>query len=108
MLGIFLLYFIGKAFFKLSQAYGKNRWVFAFVGIISYYGGTFVAGIAIVLFYELILEQNSDELGDMEINLMALPIGIATCYLTYRLLLHSWKSQLYDLEDGSESELLDA
>ncbi len=44
MLGLFLLYFIGKIFYQLAEAHNKNKWVFAILGVIAYYAGTFLGG----------------------------------------------------------------
>lgn len=42
MLGLSLLYFIGKYFYRLAEGFNKNKWYFAFLGNIVDYVGTFI------------------------------------------------------------------
>lgn len=90
MFGIFLLYFIGKAFYTLAQEHQKNKWGFEIAGVLSYYAGIFIGGIAIALVYELILAESIDSIPEVALSLMALPIGIASCWGLYTLLKRNW------------------
>jgi hypothetical protein len=35
MLGLILIYFVGKAFYDLAGLHGKSQWGFAILGIVS-------------------------------------------------------------------------
>ena len=48
MLGLILIYFIGKRFQDLAKTYDNHKWGFAIAGVATYYIGTFIAGILIV------------------------------------------------------------
>ena len=86
MLGVLLLFFIGRYFYNLAHKYQKNGWLYGFVGIVTYYAG----GFAIVLFYVIVVEffqwniYGSD--NEIYMSLLALPFGILSCYLLYHQL----------------------
>jgi len=93
MLGILLIYFIGKSFYKLAEEYNKHKWGVAIIGVIAYYVGTFISGIAIALFYELILSENVDNLNDLVLSFMSIPFGLLACWGLNTLLKKQWKSK---------------
>ena len=76
MLGLILLFFIGKWHYTLAEEFNKNKWLFAILGIVVYYGGimigAFILGLLSVLFdFEEVLE-----LPEIVLGLIALPIGL--------------------------------
>jgi len=102
MLGILLLYFIGRFFYKLAEEYGKSKWGYAVLGVVTYYAGTFIYGIIYVLIYfannPLALESDVD--NDWTLRLTAIPIGIGFAYGLYYILERSWKKDKKE-ETGS-------
>ena len=94
MLGIILIYFIGKQFFELAITYQKSKWPYAIAGVVSYYVGTFIAGIGIAIFMEYNRTGSIDEMNDFVLNLIALPFGLVCCYGLYKLLERNWKLNL--------------
>ena len=86
MLGILLLFFIGKYFYELAQDYEKQRWLFGILGIVSYYVGTIIAAFVLLIFDETIFDSNS-----FISTLMVIPFGIAFAYLFYYLLKQNWE-----------------
>jgi hypothetical protein len=106
MFGIFLLYFIGKAFYTLAQEHQKNKWGFAIAGVVSYYAGIIIGEILIALVYELVLNGSVDSISDIALSLMALPIGIASCWGLYTLLKRNWsKSTITTNNDALDGEI---
>lgn len=103
MLGILLIYFIGKYFHDLALEFNKNKWLFAILGIATYYAGTFIFGF-IIGFYVLITGDESVlELPDIVLGLMALPFGLLLTWGLYALLRKNWKNKPVLIE----SDLLD-
>ncbi|MBL7765066.1 MAG: hypothetical protein JNJ58_03160 [Chitinophagaceae bacterium] len=105
MLGLLLIYFIGKYFYDLAGLYDKNKWGFAILGVLMYYVGTFVTGIFIGIFNADMIEEGNN----LVLGLMALPFGILSSYLTYILLKKNWSKNIVSIEDeiqglGSEVE----
>jgi hypothetical protein len=90
MLGLVLLYFAGKAFYDLAGRHGRSKWGFAILGVLSYYGGLFFGGILIALIYEFGLSQSIDNVNDMLLGVMAIPVGVLTCWGLYKGLEARW------------------
>ena len=93
MLGLLLIYFIGKYFYQLAELYCKNKWVFAILGVATYYAGTIVFGFGLGI-YAVMTENNSVfEINDVVIGLMALPFGLLATWGLYASLNNSWKKK---------------
>lgn len=103
MLGLFLIYFIGKKFYDLAAKYHKHQWGFAIAGVASYYAGTFIAGILIVLYVELWSSTSIDDVNDMALGFMVLPFGLLACFGFYKLLEKNWERKPTHLD----SDILD-
>tara|TARA_R110002012_G_scaffold64227_1_gene168800 strand:- start:1669 stop:2001 length:333 start_codon:yes stop_codon:yes gene_type:complete len=108
MLGLIFLYFIGKYFYKLAETYNEKKWLFAVLGVATYYLGTFLGGIILALLDEFFyLGINWDSRAT---NFIFLPFGLATAYLFYYLLNRNWskrqEKEVLSIEDigknGSE------
>ena len=96
MLGLFLIYFIGKYFYDLAEDHNRSKWGYAIFGVITYYFGTFIGGILLVI---LLGVATIEEMGDFLIGLIALPFGIALCTGLYYLLKRSWEKKASLSED---------
>lgn len=103
MLGLLLIYFVGKAFYDLAQEHRKSRWGFAILGIVAYYAGTFIAGIFITILAELQVTDFFNDLPELALGFIALPFGILACWAFYRILENHWGNQ----PKGNNSETLD-
>ena len=98
MLGLVLLYFIGKRYYNLAGMHEKNKWLFAIIGIGSYYAGTFISGVILGIVL-LGFETSVDDLNNVVLALIAFPFGIGTTALVYHLLKKNWqKNKKADLE----------
>lgn len=89
MIGIILIYFLGKAFYELAKMNGKNKWLYAVLGVLSYYLGTFIGGIVLVLI-EPFTGFNVETANEFLIGFLALPFGLLSCYGFYQLLKFQW------------------
>lgn len=91
MLGLFLMYWIGKEFYKLSELHLKNKWIFAILGIASYYFGAILAGFLIGIIIELgYFNTHINDISDIQWAFIGLPFGLLTCWLFYRFLKKTW------------------
>ena len=104
MLGLLLIYFIGKYFYELAGQYKKGPWLYAILGVISYYVGTFIGGFVIAILYEMFSTSSFEDIPDMGLSLIALPFGLVTCWLFYILLKRQWAGNTATL---TESDILD-
>lgn len=97
MLGLLLLYWIGKYFYRLAEEFNKNKWLFAILGIIVYYGATFVFGVITVIIGEIVSPGFMDTVNDTLLGILMIPFGILTSYVFYILLEKSWKAKNVEL-----------
>ena len=91
MLGLILLYWIGKYFYKLAEEYDKSKWGFAILGVVVYYSGILLFGILVGIYYGLFLPEELETLNETLIGLISIPFGILSCYLLYKYLEKKWK-----------------
>lgn len=103
MLGLLLIYFIGKYFADLAEQHEQHKWLYAILGVLSYYAGTFLAGILIAIGLELLSEASIDEMSDIALSFMALPFGLLACWGFYQFLKRKWSQ----VEVVADSGLLD-
>jgi len=90
MLGLVLIYWIGKYFYVLAEKYNQNKWLFAVLGVVMYYFGTLVAGVFIGIAIE-VFDVDFNLENTFLLSVIALPFGIAFCWTFYYLLEKSWK-----------------
>ncbi len=103
MLGLLLIYFIGKYFYDLAIKYAQSKWGYAILGVIMYYAGAFMGGILIGIFMEL-TGSNVAGTNDFVLGLIALPFGLLTCWLFYKFLEKRWSGAVIP---GTNSDILD-
>lgn len=100
MLGLLLIYFIGKKFYELAEDYNKNKWLYAIGSVISYYVSGFVILGAIVLLDIFLFEWGINWEASFGVNLLAIPIGLLSVYLLYQFLESRWKkAQLIPIDE---------
>lgn len=97
MLGLLFIYFIGKYFYSLAREFNKNKWVFAILGIVSYYAGAIIMGF-VLGFISIYLDDISWMEDQWWINMLSIPVGIFSTWLLYKFLKNSWEKELKDSE----------
>ncbi len=98
MLGILLIYFIGKRFYDLSEEYEQNKWLYAILSVIVYYAGTFLAGVVFAFLVEFGI-MDIDLENSLMLTIIALPFGLGAVYLFYILLEKKWKKTVVVIKD---------
>lgn len=107
MVGLILLYFVGKAFYDLAGLNNRGQWLYAILGVGSYYAGLFVGAILIGISYELFFDGSIDDVNDTALGFMALPIGVLACWGFYRILKNRWEKK-ESFSGASSEDVLDA
>lgn len=106
MLGLLLIFYVGKAFFNLAKKHDRNQWVFAILGIVVYYGITFIFGIGVALFSELSGSGSMLGMPSLALQFIAIPVGLLGVWLFHYILRKNWegnpKNQNPDLLDNSD------
>lgn len=98
MLGILLIYFIGKRFYDLSTEHNQNKWLYAILSVVIYYAGTFIGGLFLGIFIELGIVNISLE-NNFVIGLIAIPFALGLVYLFYIYLEKKWKKSALLIKD---------
>ncbi len=107
MLGLFLIYFIGKLYYELADKFTKSKWGFAILGVVVYYFGTFLAGFFYAILSEMGVTDFFIELPDVALSFFALPFGLLACWGVYKMLENKWKNQSTESDSGLlDSELI--
>ena len=94
MIGLLLLYYIGKSFHDLADRHDKSKWGFALLGIASYYAGTMIGGVIIgiiLLFNSPDGEIDASLPSDILLGLLAVPFGLLACWGLHSMLKKNWE-----------------
>lgn len=94
MLGLVFIYFCGKYFYELAIEHNKNKYLYAFLGVLSYYGSMLLYGFIYGIFLAI---YDIDSLEKMESNstmltLILIPFGILTAVIFHKFLEKKWSS----------------
>lgn len=93
MLGLVLIYTIGKWFSTLAFDYNKNRWAYAILGVVTYYGGTIIFGFLLGVLIGLTGNTTLLELPDLVLGLITIPFGLLAAWILRTSLQKNWERQ---------------
>ena len=99
MLGLLLLYFIGKRFYDLSVDYKQNKWLYATLSIVVYYAGGLFFVLLIAFLDAYIFEWGFDWESSYGMNLLVIPFGLIVVWVFYMLLENRWKKNIVVIKD---------
>jgi hypothetical protein len=106
MIGLLLIYFIGKSFYQLAFDYDKNVWAFAILGVIFYYGGTFIGGFILGIIGAFLGSNFVETIPKIMLSLISMPFGLLVCWGSYKLLENQWdKKKTANNNDSLDSNL---
>lgn len=106
MLGILLIYFIGKYYYDLAILHNKSKWGFGVLGVIVYYAGTTIFGVVAGVSIAMLKPELLDTVPELVWSIVALPFGILATWGLYRFLKKKWENQGNEsLEDILDSGL---
>ncbi|HYG40715.1 MAG TPA: hypothetical protein VD908_18950 [Cytophagales bacterium] len=107
MIGILLLYFIGKAFFTLKEQSKKGKWGYAVLGIVTYFLGSMLGGVAVVLAMEVWEPGSTDAISERLLEIIALPFGLLACWLLYKQLKKQQTKPHFDKGEVLDADLIE-
>lgn len=84
MLGLVLLYFIGKSFYTLANTYNRSPWGFAILGVVAYYGANFAFQLLLIFILEV-------DLDPYLIAVISIPFGLLAWWGLYTYLKKQWE-----------------
>lgn len=98
MLGLLLIFFIARGYYRLATEYGKSNWGFAILGIATYYASTFLFGFVFGFTMELLSPGTLGSMNNLLIGLITVPFGLLGVWGVYYLLKRTWEGQRMDAE----------
>ncbi|MFI1743732.1 hypothetical protein [Thalassobellus sediminis] len=99
MLGILLLYFIGKRFYDLSEEFNQNKLLFTILSIVVYYGVGFLFVMIIAVLDMFVFEWGFDWEKSYGMNLLVIPFGLLAVWAFYMFLENRWKKSVVIVKD---------
>ncbi|MFV0564341.1 MAG: hypothetical protein ACK5NB_00765 [Flavobacteriaceae bacterium] len=99
MLGLLLIYFIGKRFYDLATEFNQNKWLFAILSVIIYYVAGFILGIVLFVLDVYIFNWDIDWDNNFGINLLGIPAGLLAVWGFYTILENRWKKTTTIIKD---------
>ena len=94
MLGLLVIYWIGKWYYKLAEKHEKTKWGFAILGPVIYYAGSVIGVVLIMLgFMVLGYEEEFYNINDRLLDFMGVPFGALACWGIYQLLKRRWEEK---------------
>ena len=93
MLGLLLIYFLGKKIYDLAEEYNKNLWGNTILGVVIYYAGTILGGMIIGIILLVVSDFNIDETNDMLLGLLGIPFGLGAWYGFLTYLRKKWEKE---------------
>ncbi|NRA10541.1 MAG: hypothetical protein HRT57_01140 [Crocinitomicaceae bacterium] len=103
MLGLIVLYWIGKGHYNLANKHLRSGWLYAIIGVAIYYAGTLIAGIIIVLAAGFSGAQWIHTTPDIMLGLLGVPFGLAATWGFRAIMKKQWEKA----EKAPVTELLD-
>lgn len=108
MIGLLLIYFIGKAFYELAFDYNKSKWGFAILGVLSYYAGTFLGGVVLAIIGIVTNSDFPQNQPGLLLSIMAVPFGLLACWGFYKILVSVWnRKEILKTDDTLDGSLME-
>jgi cellobiose-specific phosphotransferase system component IIC len=85
--GYIILFYIGFYFFRLAENYGRNKWLYGFLGIFF-----FVSGFVSYIIYKRIFEAEEFDSNDIAfISLKSIFSGLLFSFVLFHVINFIWK-----------------
>lgn len=92
MLGLLLVYWLGKRFYQLAEDHDQSKWGYAILGVVSYYIGTIIFGIILGVVCEIFWPGFVTSNNEFVLGLLTIPFGVLLWYLVLRYFEKKWKN----------------
>ncbi|MBL7834029.1 MAG: hypothetical protein JNK18_08745 [Cyclobacteriaceae bacterium] len=93
MLGLLLIYFVGRKFYELAFEFDKSRWGYAIAGVVSYYAGTILSALIIATIIEINSPGYITESNEWAVSLLGIPFGVLVCWGLFKTLEKNWSKE---------------
>lgn len=89
LIGYIILFYVGFYFFRLAENHNKNKWLFAFLGLVIFFFGYFVYA----LYYRFFVLEELDDFTYSEIGFKSFFVGLFFAILLFQILNQFWSSR---------------
>lgn len=108
MVAIVFLYFIGKAFYELAEEHDKRKWLWAILGVLSYYISAVILGIIMVILYDLLgIGFDIETMSEAALTIVTVVVGLLSCWGFYYFLKANWERSHHKFDDLDDNILDD-
>lgn len=83
------LFYVGFYFYRLAENHKKNKWVFAILGLITFFFGNFLY----VLYFRLFNGEDVDELTFPKVGEKSFLLGFIFAFILFQILSTVWNSK---------------
>lgn len=105
MLGIFIIYWIGKRYYTLAHDYENSPWPYAILGVVVYYVSQFIVGITIGLTLPHLVANDSGS-SFSTISILGILGGVLVWWIVYELIKRNWEKKYFaEYQDTSDDEI---
>jgi hypothetical protein len=92
MLGLFVIYWIGKRFYDLATIHNRSPWGYAILGVAIYYITQFVFGIIMYLMFPDTF-SNMDKASELGLNVVGILVGAGVWYFALQYFTKKWENE---------------
>ena len=102
MLGILVIYWVGKQYYELAFRYNKSKWFWTILAIIIYFSSQFLFGLILAfLFPAMFVDLDTGK--SFFINVMGVLFGLLAWYIVLKILESAWEKQSYSIIANGET-----
>ena len=109
MLGLLLLYFIGKKFYALAGLLGKHKWLYSILSAVCYFVVGFILSGLVIILDLMVFEWNFNWEASWGMSYISVPFGLLGVLIFYNFLKNSWERFEIlvkdDLQDMGKSDM---
>ena len=91
MIGIVFIYFVGKKFYTLAEEKHKKKWLYAILGVLSYYFGLAIGGVLVGISIEFFYPNTIDTYNELALSALCIPFGLLACFGLYWIFKNAWQ-----------------
>ena len=102
MFSILFIYFIGKRFYDLAEAYKQNKWAYAVLGILIYFAAGFILGLGLGVL-DLFFDWQIDWDRNSILKVISIVIGVLAVWGFHVFLKKRWAGLQLPIEDDIDA-----
>lgn len=99
MLGIIIIYWIGRKYYDLAVRCNKSPWSWAIYAILIFYGSQIMFGVLVALFSP----ETNFETNEVILNILGIAISGIVWFSVYKLLEKRWEK----IDPNTYEDLID-